>query len=694
MLAQIRSMINYEVLCAAEVISYDLPIATSADDSGSIVLRGTAAAGNEGHWLLFKNYIWLIEQATIADGTTELTLRPPVNAFSRSIALPNNSFTTAENFISSCINKEFKNNSDDYFKMPYLELNVSTGTPYTVPTLDNNLMFNLADYIRLRDAVFFDESGDVEKFGAACIFIPSGDTLTVGIQPISSEQHTAFFDNNRFWLEEQAHDYDRVSKVTVLGKDSSQDFYLLKDGTIVTLSTAVNRTLGKWVYVAAEDDATAGDTARRVFANNSASHRIEFYSTEEFDVHDTVRMHLRGYEEYDSYEITCVRISSADSRYHYTCGTLPLTLTEKVGKISSSGSQSSANSGNVDTSKIMQLLGEKLSRDDVDSELSGTSTNPVQNKVIKAALGKKLDKSAVDSKLDGASTNPVQNKTLTVQLQSKLDKAGGEITGDIALLNVGKLTSKPGKIAVFTGDSNIIYYRTFNELLSDLGVADKLDKSAVDSKLDGASTNPVQNKAVKTELDKKADKTALDNKFDKAGGTLTGNLTGQYLTGTWLQTTEAIDLNSKPGKIAVLDGSGWVYYRTPAELASDIGVVAPADYIVEKGTSSGWQYRKWNSGVAECWRDLSVSGKACSTAVGSWFRTAPLSVGAYPFTFTAAPNLQMQFETFAGTGGLVWSTGTAGSTPTTRPANIYIIRMSSATSITGTVHYYAIGKWK
>lgn len=207
----------------------------------------------------------------------------------------------------------------------------------------------------------------------------------------------------------------------------------------------------------------------------------------------------------------------------------------------------------------------------------------------------------------------------------------------------------------------------------------------VDSALSDTSANPVQNKVVKA---------ALDEKLDKSGGTLTGNLTGQYLTGTWLQTTQASDLNSKPDKIAVLDGSGWVYYRTPAELASDIGVVAPADYIVEKGTSGGWQYRKWNSGVAECWRDLSVSGAACSTAVGSWYRTAPLSAGAYPFTFTAVPNLQMQFETFAGTGGLVWSTGTASSTPKTRPANIYIIRMASAASITGTVHYYAIGKWK
>lgn len=207
----------------------------------------------------------------------------------------------------------------------------------------------------------------------------------------------------------------------------------------------------------------------------------------------------------------------------------------------------------------------------------------------------------------------------------------------------------------------------------------------VDSSLSSTSVNPVQNKVIKA---------ALDEKFDKSGGTLTGNLTGQYLTGTWLQTTQASNLNSKPGKIAVLDGSGWVYYRTPAELASDIGVVAPVDYIVEKGTSGGWQYRKWNSGVAECWRDLSVSGAACSTAVGSWYRTASLSAGAYPFTFTATPNLQMQFETFAGTSGLVWSTGTASSTPKTRPANIFIIRMASAASITGTVHYYAIGKWK
>lgn len=85
----------------------------------------------------------------------------------------------------------------------------------------------------------------------------------------------------------------------------------------------------------------------------------------------------------------------------------------------------------------------------------------------------------------------------------------------------------------------------------------------VDSALSGTSENPVQNKVVKA---------ALDGKFNTSGGTLTGNLTGQYLTGTWLQTTQASDLGSTPGKVAVLDGSGWVYYRTPSELRGDMGI--------------------------------------------------------------------------------------------------------------------------
>ncbi len=187
---------------------------------------------------------------------------------------------------------------------------------------------------------------------------------------------------------------------------------------------------------------------------------------------------------------------------------------------------------------------------DVDNALSATSTNPVQNKVVKAALDKKAgtavattsanglmskadktklddiemgaNKTTIDSAMSGSSVNPVQNKVIKQYIDDKVAADGSNIT--------------------------------------------------VDAELSATSTNPVQNKAVKAAIDGKADKTALNAKMDKSGGTFTGNVHGKYFCGTWLQSTEASDLGRTPGKIAVLDDSGWVYYRTPSELFSDLGI--------------------------------------------------------------------------------------------------------------------------
>lgn len=68
-----------------------------------------------------------------------------------------------------------------------------------------------------------------------------------------------------------------------------------------------------------------------------------------------------------------------------------------------------------------------------------------------------------------------------------------------------------------------------------------------------------------------------------AGGAMTGNLTvgsakiqtNGYLIGTWLQTTATGKAGADTGKIAVIDGSGWIYYRTTDELAADIAAKLP-----------------------------------------------------------------------------------------------------------------------
>lgn len=55
------------------------------------------------------------------------------------------------------------------------------------------------------------------------------------------------------------------------------------------------------------------------------------------------------------------------------------------------------------------------------------------------------------------------------------------------------------------------------------------------------------------------------------GGALTGNLTGQYITGTWLQGTASNQLQTTPQRICVQDTSGWIYSRTPSQILGDIG---------------------------------------------------------------------------------------------------------------------------
>lgn len=183
---------------------------------------------------------------------------------------------------------------------------------------------------------------------------------------------------------------------------------------------------------------------------------------------------------------------------------------------------------------------------------AATTVEYVKNKVSEAAGSGGVD---VDNALSATSTNPVQNKVIT-----------------------SALTKKAGT-AVATKSANGLMSADDKKKLD--RIADGANKTVVDAALDAGSANPVQNKAVKaaldnkadkTALDAKADKTALDAKLDKTGGTLTGNMTGKYITGTWLRSTEASDLGRTPGKIAVLDDSGWVYYRTPSELFSDLGI--------------------------------------------------------------------------------------------------------------------------
>lgn len=64
-----------------------------------------------------------------------------------------------------------------------------------------------------------------------------------------------------------------------------------------------------------------------------------------------------------------------------------------------------------------------------------------------------------------------------------------------------------------------------------------------------------------------------------------GNYNGRYVTGTWLQTTQAADLGRKPPKVAVLDESGWIYSRALSSLILEAVYPVGSIYMSVNSTS-------------------------------------------------------------------------------------------------------------
>lgn len=81
-----------------------------------------------------------------------------------------------------------------------------------------------------------------------------------------------------------------------------------------------------------------------------------------------------------------------------------------------------------------------------------------------------------------------------------------------------------------------------------------------------------------------------------SGGTVSGDITSNYIMPTWVQLRSTTDLGSIPTKYAVVRNDGWIYTRTLEETKSDLGLnnvvtldsngQIPASYIPKSTSSS------------------------------------------------------------------------------------------------------------
>ena len=121
---------------------------------------------------------------------------------------------------------------------------------------------------------------------------------------------------------------------------------------------------------------------------------------------------------------------------------------------------------------------------------------------------------------------------------------------------------------------------------------------------------------------------------------------------------------------------------------------AGTDHIVETGVNGIWTYRKFASGIAECWGTKSWTITSW-TAWGSTYYSTSSGTISYPSDFfNAVPTVTADGHASTGDAWLAGSGGASGGTAT-ETASYFLMRSSNGTSnITGYVNIHAIGRWK
>jgi len=134
---------------------------------------------------------------------------------------------------------------------------------------------------------------------------------------------------------------------------------------------------------------------------------------------------------------------------------------------------------------------------------------------------------------------------------------------------------------------------------------------------------------------------------------------------------------------------------TPANI--DVAVaqeLATTDYVVEQGTSGIWTYRKWASGIAECWGVQTGLTANLTTQWGSsgfYYNGGDGKAPNFPFAFAAKPAVTVSVENGSGVSLIVMTNGSGGST--TKAPTVQLCRAGSASSVAYTLHWHVVGRW-
>lgn len=120
------------------------------------------------------------------------------------------------------------------------------------------------------------------------------------------------------------------------------------------------------------------------------------------------------------------------------------------------------------------------------------------------------------------------------------------------------------------------------------------------------------------------------------------------------------------------------------------------DYVIEEGGNGNpntWNYRKWASGLLECWARHYVSNMNISTTTGQLkYGTVSIANPNYPVAFVGNyPTLTIGGQVSGGNG---WIVGNNTDYSLTSMGSVYAYSSASRTGVGVAVDIMAIGRWK
>ena len=163
---------------------------------------------------------------------------------------------------------------------------------------------------------------------------------------------------------------------------------------------------------------------------------------------------------------------------------------------------------------------------------------------------------------------------------------------------------------------------------------------------------------------------------------------GSYKTMLYMNTNDVLSLGGGTNapntiRIATADNAGTIQVN---------GV--ELDYIVEQGTKNGWYYRKWNKGIAECWK-IAEFTTTINTAFGSMYCGNAAARQNYPFTFAEKPVETVTLQSGSTQGILYCESNGNGVNGVSASARYNVFRPGAmTTSSTFYLSFYVVGKWK